>query len=582
MEQQISILKKNFKSYYKELSQINIKLFQQEDYLYEWKEDLYEVLASLKDIDEQIFTEITKMLRKEKKTNCIEFLQAGCDKKYLQQSCFQDELSSPQLFKNLNNKFMYIANSLKNILQTDLNKKNYYYKTGKEQRYGLITKISKEKNLLQFLKFLVELTSLDYQFVQCGSNSLSLLVEMEVDIKNQNFKGIKIKNTSLIGANFFKCNLSKSEFDTVVINGINLNDAQLFNCKWKNENNIYQMGIAGTIIASGSDDNSVRIWDAKTGQLTKAKFNNHTGAVRSVCFSPDGNTLASGSCDFSMYLLDVKTGLKKSKLKAHTNWVQSLCFSPNGKTLASSSNDNSIRLWDLNSAQQKSKLDILNEIAYSICFSPDGAALLHLFLGILSQSKESHSSMAIQKLSCLYVTPANGTLLASGGADKFICLWDIILERQKFKLDGHSQAVLSVCFSPDGMILASGSMDTTVILWDIKTGNQKSNLIGHEESIYSVCFSPNGSTLVSSSVDKSIRLWEIQISKSKSKVSGNMRQSSQVCFSSDGFTLASVNEDNAVILWNVKTGQEKANLVGHNSNVRSVCFSPGRGGYVGP
>ncbi|CAD8093639.1 unnamed protein product [Paramecium primaurelia] len=82
--------------------------------------------------------------------------------------------------------------------------------------------------------------------------------------------------------------------------------------------------------------------------------------------------------------------------------------------------------------------------------------------------------------------------------------------QQKAKLDGHTNYVYSVCFSPDGNTLASGSHDQSIRLWDVKTGQQKAKLDGHSSAIMSVCFSPDGNILASGSNDQSIRLWEIK------------------------------------------------------------------------
>ncbi|CAD8205167.1 unnamed protein product [Paramecium pentaurelia] len=100
---------------------------------------------------------------------------------------------------------------------------------------------------------------------------------MKLNLRNKNFEYIKIQNTSLAGANFAQCNLSGSEFNNVNIVGVNLNGAILFNCKWIN--------------------------------LTinkQNKLDGHTKSINSVCLSPDGNTLASGSRDGSIRLWDIK------------------------------------------------------------------------------------------------------------------------------------------------------------------------------------------------------------------------------------------------------------------------------------
>lgn len=75
------------------------------------------------------------------------------------------------------------------------------------------------------LKDVVRLTALNNKFIEFGSKSLNLLVEMKVDLTNESLENIKIKNTSLVGANFVRCNMNGSEFENVDISGMNLNEA---------------------------------------------------------------------------------------------------------------------------------------------------------------------------------------------------------------------------------------------------------------------------------------------------------------------------------------------------------------------
>ena len=105
----------------------------------------------------------------------------------------------------------------------------------------------------------------------------------------------------------------------------------------------------------------------------------------------------------------------------------------------------------------------------------------------------------------------NGQLLASGGADDTIHLWQI--RAQKFiafhTLTGDTHFVRSVAFSPDSQTLASGSTDTTVRLWDVVTGTELGTpLLGHLNSVEDVAFSPDGRVLFSGSVDTTIRRWQ--------------------------------------------------------------------------
>ncbi|MDE0087466.1 MAG: WD40 repeat domain-containing protein [Candidatus Poribacteria bacterium] len=94
----------------------------------------------------------------------------------------------------------------------------------------------------------------------------------------------------------------------------------------------------GQTLASGSRDKTIRLWDVRTGEHKKT-FRGHTWFVLSIDFSPDGQTLANGSSDGTIHLWDVRTGKHKQTLQGHTDWLRSEDFSPDGQTQASGSDD---------------------------------------------------------------------------------------------------------------------------------------------------------------------------------------------------------------------------------------------------
>ncbi|CAD8193179.1 unnamed protein product [Paramecium octaurelia] len=133
-----------------------------------------------------------------------------------------------------------------------------------------------------------------------------------------------------------------------------------------------------------------------------------------------------------------------------------------------------------------------------------------------------------------------------------IRLWDVQTGQQVSKLEGHTNLVMSVCFSPDSLTLVSGSTDMTIRLWDIQTGQQKAKFDGHRDGVRSVCVSPDGITLASGSEDKSIRLWDVQTGQQVAKLEGHKNLVMSVCFSPDGFKLISGSNDMSIRLWDVK------------------------------
>ena len=132
----------------------------------------------------------------------------------------------------------------------------------------------------------------------------------------------------------------------------------------------------GNTIASGSWNGTVRLWDANTSTLISV-LDGHTGVVRSVAFSPDSSTIASGG-NGTVRLWDANTGNFISVLDGHTDVVNSVAFSPDGNTLASGSGDKTVRLWDVATGALINTLKHTDEPVgwvESVAFSPDGSTI---------------------------------------------------------------------------------------------------------------------------------------------------------------------------------------------------------------
>ena len=127
----------------------------------------------------------------------------------------------------------------------------------------------------------------------------------------------------------------------------------------------------GSRVASGSDDNTVRVWEVQTGQCQHT-LEGHSSSVLSVAFSPDGSRVASGSDDNTVRVWDVKTGQCQHTL-GHSSWIRSVVFSPDGSRVASGSGDNTVRVWDVQTGRCQHTLEGHSRSVSSVVFSPDGS-----------------------------------------------------------------------------------------------------------------------------------------------------------------------------------------------------------------
>jgi WD40 repeat protein/tetratricopeptide (TPR) repeat protein len=327
----------------------------------------------------------------------------------------------------------------------------------------------------------------------------------------------------------------------------------------------------GQTLASGSDNGIVKLW-GKDGTEIQT-FQGHSDEVWSVAWSPDGQILASASLDSTVKLWR-KDGKVMQTLQGHSSWVIGVAWSPDGQILASASRDRTVKLWNKDGTLLQTFQGHTGWVT-AVAWSPDGQTLASVSRdrtiklwrkdGTEIQTFQGHGG----EVWSVAWSP-DGQMVVSASHDRKVKLWrkdGTLLQT----FSGHSERVVGVAWSPSGQIIASASLDHTVKLWR-KDGTVVRTFQGHSNSVYSVSFSPDGQILASASRDRTVKLWclhetTIQI------LQGHKGWVNSISFSPDGQMLASASRDCTVKLWH-KDGKMVRTLQGHKGWVNSISFSP--------
>ena len=457
-----------------------------------------------------------------------------------------------------------------------------------------------------------------------GGNVLTLLHHLKIDLQGYDFSNLTIRQTSLQGlilhnVNFSGSDLSSSMFnqpfgsiramafrakDNVLATGDTNGEIWLWQSQLPadlstadtarigshiatyegHQNWVCSVAFSpdGSLLASGSADCTVRLWDTSTGECLKV-LEGHQNWVMSVAFSPDGMQLASGSADHTIRLWDTSTGECQQVLEGHSHGIWSVAFAATGDYLASASADRTVRLWDRITGKCQQTFTDHKHGVWSVAFSPDSSLLASGSADQTIRLWDVPSGKCLGALTShsnwiwIVAFSSDGTRLASGSADHTVRLWDVKTQQCLRVLTGHSNWVWSVTFSPNGRYLTSGSEDRTMRLWNLDNGQCLKSLQGSGNWVWALAFSPDGRTLASGQGDRSLHLWDLQadtaLENASETLDGSQKAIWSVAFSANGRQLASGNEEGGVHLWQMDEQRSHRRFSGHEKSVWSVAFS---------
>jgi WD40 repeat protein/serine/threonine protein kinase len=349
----------------------------------------------------------------------------------------------------------------------------------------------------------------------------------------------------------------------------------------------------------GSGEGGVKVLDAQTGQELLTLKGAAREGITGLAFSPDGKLLAGGSWDETIRLWDAETGRQVARLQGHMSGIDTVAFSPDGQRLASASRDTTVKVWQTRALTNQEALTLKGGAngVWGVAFSPDGKRLASASRSGNGRTVKVWDAQTGQDLLTLegHTRPVwsvafspDGKRVASGGGmgDSTVKVWDTQAGQELLSLQGgHTGDVLGVAFSPDGKRLASASDDSTVKVWDAQSGQSMLTLTGLPPTFgnfwptWSVAFSQDGKRLASG-CEGQVNIWDAQTGQVLLTMKGPRGPQGAVrvphmgvAFSADGKRLASGHRGE-IKLWDALTGEEILTFRGHTNQIPSVVFSP--------
>jgi len=304
----------------------------------------------------------------------------------------------------------------------------------------------------------------------------------------------------------------------------------------------------------------------------------HTARVRSVALTPNGLRAVSGSDDNTVRVWDLRRGMLERTLTGHSDWVRAVAVLPDGERIVSASDDRTLRVWGLATGKEERILTVhawirsiigLQDGKRVASVSDDRAMIWNLDLAAV-ESIFCHRA----EVNCIAVSP-DGQLLVSGGNDRLLRVCRLAENTSTRIFKGHSAKVTALSMTPDGQGVFSASADGSVRLWDLRReGKSVFHVVAHRVyGVRNLATVPDGTAVIAASDDHNLHICNLTDGKER-VLEGHSDGVNDVAITPDGRCAISASDDNSLKVWDLTRSSEPAIARDHGERVRIVGVTP--------
>ncbi|KAG0373732.1 Transducin (beta)-like 1 X-linked receptor 1, partial [Mortierella sp. AD032] len=459
----------------------------------------------------------------------------------------------------------------------------------------LVERVDSDPSFKTLLLDAVETSKKDKRVIKAATNAMSIMVKARVPFHGADLSGIKIpgallqgglfdsadfRGADLTGVNLSKAWLRKANLSGAIMEGVEFEELPHLQLDGGIKNCVFSFD--GKLLFACSHQCSINVYDTTTWEL-KTNFIGKSA----IAISPCGEEFINATLYNNADVVNVEAGEVEFVLSGHKDSIESICYSPDGGLIATGSKDKTVRIWrpaDFDTDDIIDTLRVLhghNDTVTGVAFSPSGELFTSCSMDMTIRITNTKTWSLAYNLDCaapvlaLAYSP-DGHQLASCGQNADLRLWNTKSSNpDHLFLKGHTGTVFDVAYSPDGRRVASCGSDGTVRLWNSDSGDLFDSLPGDRYEANCVAFSPADNLVVSGGRDSRLRMWKTGDAPSANTLNnGLINRVNCVDISMNGEWIVTGCFGGAVQLWDTLTGKPGVMLEGHGSDVIGVAFSP--------